>query len=478
VEDVVKDESDEIDLSAWEPQLPTAGFADRVMARVESHAPSRASRARRWGVVAGAGAALALAAAILLRVTAPPAHGEAIAKERIEVPLGGRALAVLESGASVRWDGDDVVQANGDVFYRVEPGARFTVHTPAGDVEVKGTCFGVKVRSKDGTVQERNMQKRDVKSGVVGGAITALAFVAVYEGKVTVSHASEHASLVAGESAQLGPKGVQTTGAVAEGEQAFVGSAAAQANDEPLMNANQRLVHEVGEYRSRLESISAQKTEIEAKLKRSEETLAASQDGSSATVARHNFDLSTDDWKTLAKDGTVKFRMPCVGKKNDPWSPKADNLQALGLSPQDGAVIKTAYAHSNQRLWGTIKPLCATAVGTAEIAERLGADTCLHVIFDAESERPRTSEGGAAESAMRQVAEMRAGLRPLPGPNDAATPLTKAFLATTGESKAFEEELAQSFGPEEAHRIVFSDELCMDGNVFQGTPKKKPEAAQ
>ena len=92
------------------------------------------------------------------------------------------------------------------------------------------------------------MNKRDVKSGVVGAALTALAFVAVYEGKVAVSHAGERVDLGAGESAQAGAGGVSTSGALGEGEKAFDAKVAASAS-EPLTQANENLVSQVGEYR-------------------------------------------------------------------------------------------------------------------------------------------------------------------------------------------------------------------------------------
>lgn len=38
----------------------------------------------------------------------------------------------------------------------------------------------------------------------------------------------------------------------------------------------------------------------------------------------------------------------------------------------------------------------------------------------------------------------------------------------TGEAKMFESDLAQSFGPEEAHRIAYSDELCVGSSHFGG----------
>jgi hypothetical protein len=467
---------DMFDLEAWDTQVPPGGFADRVLSRVQAEeraaAPRRSSRVRRWGVITVTTSALALAAAMLVGVNAAPTKGETIARDRIEVAIGSRALAVLESGATVRWDGDDVTQSRGDVFYRVQPGARFTVHTPAGEVEVKGTCFTVKVRAKESTEEESIMQKRDVKSGLVGGALAALAFVAVYEGKVAVSHASEHEDLGPGESAQIGPNGVRKNGVSSEGEAAFNASIAAQ-GDEPLTNANQRLVRQVGEYRSRLDAITAQRAELEAKLKRSEANLAASQDGSAAT--KHDYDLSQDDWKELAKEGSIKFQNPCLAGKGEAWSPSPEKLNALGLAPQDGVAIRNAYTHANERVWvSTIRPLCVKEVGSTELADKLGPDNCIFVMMDGENERgSKTGTDKASTMAMREVAEIRAGIRPMPGPNDAVSPLVKVFLATTGAGKGFEDELAQSFGPEEAHRIVYADELCMGRHTYNSSPKKK-----
>jgi hypothetical protein len=447
------------DLSAWPEEAPPAGFADRVLARVTAEREAeRKPRARTWAF-AGAGAAtLALAAALLLQVGGPPARGEAIAKERVEVALGKRALAVLEPGASVRWNGDDVEQTRGDVFYRVEPGARFTVHTPAGDVEVKGTCFAVKVRP--------DMVKRDVKAGGVGAALTALAFVAVYEGKVAVSHASERVDLRAGESAQAGEGGVKRTGALAAGEKAFEASAAqAEESADSTAVANRDLVKQIGEYRSRLEAILSQKSDLETKLKKSEERLAAAHDGG-PSVVKPDFDLSPDDWKELAKDGTIKYQMPCLRK--EPWTPSTDKLNALGLAPQDAVTLHNAYADSNKRVWASVKPLCAAAVGSPELAEKIGPDTCIFLILDIEREK----NSGAVDAARKQVGEIRAGLRPMPGPNDRLNPVAQMFLAITGETKSFENELAQSFGPEEAHRLVYSGEMCMHQSTFGGSPSK------
>ena len=467
-------EDPKMDLEAWEPQLPPSDFAERVLGQVRAEAPPVApqpvrrahARAGRWGIAAGITGALALAAALAFRFSSlADAHGEAIAKDRLEVSIGTRARAVLEPGAQLKWDGDDVVQAHGDVFYRVEPGARFRVHTPAGDVEVKGTCFAVKIRGEG-----EAMEKRDVKSGVIGAALSALAFVAVYEGKVAVSHAGSRVDLGAGESAQAGSDGVHASGKLGDGEKAFDAKAASVASgDVPLATANDNLVAQVSEYRARLEAIAAQKSDLEQKLKKSEEKLASVDGGPGR--ARAEYDLTQEDWAELAKNGQVKYRIPCL--RTDGWDFPAAKLNALGLAPQDAAVLKDAYQASYNRVWKEIRPLCAAALGASpEIIDKIGPDQCPHLIYDAALRADRES----ASEAHTQAAEIRAGLRPEPGPNDKVNPVTKMFLVLTGANKAFEADLAKSYGPEEARRLSQSEDMC-NGNSRWGGGKKRDAGA-
>ena len=479
-------DDDRIDLEAWEPQLPPSDFAERVLAQVRAegkdadadasakananaNANAKTARARRWRNASGIAGVLAIAAAIAMRVSSmPDAHGEAIAKDRVEVQMGTRARAVLEPGAQVKWDGDDVVQDRGDIFYRVEPGARFRVHTPAGDVEVKGTCFAVKVRSEgvreqqSGKTEDTDMNKRDVKSGVIGAALTAFAFVAVYEGKVAVSHASEHVDLAAGEGAQIGAGGVTKSGALGAGEKSFDAKAAAAASDVPLAQANENLVAQVSEYRARLEAIAAQKVELEQTLKNTEQKLAAKADGSAGRPPKAEFDLGADDWKELSKDGTIKFMVPC--SRESAWLPKPETLQKLALAPQDGPTLQSAYKQSNARLWAVIRPLCAQEVGSEKVADRIGLDTCQHLVLDS----MRAKDPEAANEAMRQVGEVRAGLRAQVDPSLQSSPVVKMFFALTAEGKLFENDLTQSLGPEEAHRITYAEGMCMHTSVFGG----------
>jgi hypothetical protein len=450
---------------------PRADVRRRALAAalgaLEESAPGPVRLRRRLGVryVALGTGALAVAAAIAVvvgRGSAGAGHGDITAEARTEVSIGGRARVALEPSTHIAWSSpDDVIQSSGSAFYRVEPGATFRVHTPAGDVTVLGTCFRIKVRSTG----EVSMNGRDVKAGVVGAVTAAFAFVAVYEGKVSASHAGQTVELTNGEAADLrlgsGPrKDADGSGA----ERAFDSRAALPAADEALNTANQDLVRQVGEYRTRLEGIAAQKADLEDKLKKSEQALAASE--GHATPSKQDFDPSPDEWRDLAKSGSVKYTTPCFGSRAKPWSPSNADLDKAGLAPSDRPAIESAYAHANEQIWATVMPLCAAAVGGVEAANKLGLDACRQVIIDTEA----TRDPQAAFQARRLVGEIRAGTKPLPGPNDPLNPITKLYLALTGSTKSLEAELAQSFGPAEAHRLVSADGMCVGTHSHSEPP--------
>lgn len=491
----MSDEDEKLDLGAWRHEEPPSDFAERVLAKVREEAPGAntpagasapvesmriVSKPRpnlRGGIAVGVVAALALAAAVAVKVGAGvPAQGEATASDRREVAIGDRAIAVLEPGAQVKWNGDDVEQPKGDVFYRVQPGARFKVHTGAGDVEVKGTCFTVKVRRAsdelnrgDSKEAESDMQKRDLKSAAVGAAATALAFVAVYEGKVAVSHANQRADLIAGESAQLGSGGVTRSANMGEGQKAFEAKAAEALEGDALTKANQNLVAQVAEYRARLETIAAQRSTLEDKLKHAEEKLASASDGGNARGGRSEWDLDKDDWAELAKEGKIKYRVPCQNQEG--WTLSPEKLQKLALAPTDAAPLREAYAANHKRLWTEIKPMCVAALNSSnEIVEKIGLSTCPHLIHDI----AMSTDSAAAREAMTQAAEIRAGLRAEP-PVDKQHPVMRMFLVLTNANKGFEADLAKTFGPEEAHRLAYADGMCTGTSTWGGGNKRTPE---
>ena len=185
---------------------------------------------------------------------------------RVEARLGRRARVVAEPGAHLAFRGDDVTQDRGDVFYRVEPGERFVVHTPVGDVDVLGTCFRVQLDAPG----DDEMAKRDVAkvggAAVLAGVLATAATVTVYEGRVGVSRASAREELAAGERAALDAEGVRKLDPESAGRGGATGSLAPR-TDETVEQANARLVAAARDTRRELEAVSSQRTALEARLK-------------------------------------------------------------------------------------------------------------------------------------------------------------------------------------------------------------------
>src|SRR5262249_13060461 len=78
-------------------------------------------------------------------------------------------------------------------------------------------------------------------------------------------------------------------------------------------------------------------------------------------------------------------------------------------------------------------------------------------------------DGGlpALQSACRDVAEVRAGLRSAPAAAS-MTPLVRVLLTLTGETDAIVRDLAVQYGSEQARRIVYRPSGCGFGGGFGG----------
>lgn len=484
------DDDRQLDLGAWPAQAPPEEFADRVMARLDrkgaSSPPQASPKSTRAApaplrsrivVIAGAIAAAAIAT-LVWRVASDHGldSGHAIARDRETVQIGDRVTAVLEAGSDVSWDGSSIAQEAGDVFFRVEraqTGAPVEIRTPSGTIQVRGTCFRVRVwpaaENADGQAHQPEvieMEKKEWRAALLGATVTGATLVGVYEGKVLASSGSGELELGAGESAALTKTGAFGLSADEEREAAErLGET--PASSDPAMRANANLVDEVRGYKRRLDGLEREKAFLERDLHMAQQKLASATDGAAPKLGSE-FDLSQEDWAELAKTGTIKFRMPCYRSK--PYTPTPDALNALGLAPQDGPVVADAYARSNERIWNAIRPICAKTAGSEALADKLGLNTCTHMIVNVAHSEDRE----AASEAMRQVGEIRAGQRPPPRPGEPMHPVAQTFWELTGENARFEADLAAQLGPDDAHRVAFSDELCQAASTFGGPgPRKK-----
>jgi hypothetical protein len=164
---------------------------------------------------------------------------------------------------------------------------------------------------------------------------------------------------------------------------------------------------------------------------------------------RREFDFTPDDWREMAAQGVMKYRLPCEGKP-----PGDDVLDELGLAPDDRAVMRQAFENSATRVRSALLPLCAAALGDrTEVAQEMSTASCRELITSTASDRSESRP-----ESMRRVATFMAGDGPRPDENGTIT--ERMFLVLAEESKHFEDELAEAFGPEDAHRLVFSDRLC------------------
>jgi hypothetical protein len=437
---------------AWPSQEPPAGFAQRVVAEALRRGARTSGRARAFRIGAALAVASAAAAALFLGRHLVPPEGDARATDaRREVAMGGRAVLVLEQGAHVAWHGDQVAQDAGDVFYRVERGERFVVRTPAGDVIVTGTCFRVSVTG------EVDPPEPPVAGA---GAASAVAVVGVYEGKVTATRGDASVDLAAGEGARLDRGGIEKS-------PLMLASGDAPAREDPLLAANQSLALAMKGYKDRISAIEVEKSRLELGLASAREKLATAGTDVSGARSRGEFELSREDWAGLAKDGIVKYQIPCTRT----WTPSPEWLNGLGLSPDDASALKAAYRRSNQRVWSLVKPACAQAIGGVDLAERLGLNTCVHMMVVLATEK----DAVALDEAMRRIGEVRAGQRPMPRPSEMANSVEGVLLAMTGEMIDFEADLAQSLGPDAAHRVAFADGMCMAQSTWGNHGLRSPD---
>jgi hypothetical protein len=263
-----------------------------------------------------------------------------------------------------------------------------------------------------------------------------------------------------------GPAAARVGPAAGDGDEGAAGGPAPSARAAADAGAAPGEAAAVERLRQRIAAVEKNRAALQRELERAQERLARLADGGRR---KSEFDLTPEDWAQLARDGTVKYRLPCEREQN--FVPGAEDLPELGLTPEEVPLLADAYRRSLQRSWGEVKALCTQALGSAEVAEKLGRNTCTHLILDL----ARRGDSEAVDEGMRQVAEIRAGQRPPPPPEE-QSPVVQLFLSLTGELKRFEDDLARDLGPEAAHQIAFSSHLCANQSTFGGPGPRRPAA--
>lgn len=229
------------------------------------------------------------------------------------------------------------------------------------------------------------------------------------------------------------------------------------ASKDDLEAANARLVESLHECDKKL--AEATHTPLPA---RSAEADPAPGDAGGPRRRRGGGEPTAEDWDRMAKSGVIRVRIPCVRDK--PWSPGEGTLERLGLTAADGRTLKEAYERSNKRVTDQVKPLCAKALGSQEVADKLGTTACI----DAITSSARRASPEAAQQSLVRAAEAQTGKQGGKPATDASA-LEQLTLALAREGSAFEADLARSLGPDEAKRLAWAPELCADRRVLRAS---------
>lgn len=293
------------------------------------------------------------------------------------------------------------------------------------------------------------MDVRDLKSAAIGSAVTLVAVLIVYRGKAGLNHASENVSSKVGERGRADTSAAHhTTNGVEDSD--------------PAMTANAHLVDHVRSYEEQLAAIGAQKVAVEKQLAQAEKALAG--DGQVARV-NSEYDLSKDDWKKLAAEGTVKVQTPCDNSDTYDVAPSA--LAAEGLPASDAQPIHDALHDSSWRLWSIVRVLCAQGLhGSLPLADELGPEACRGLI-----EHMGHQNGGDLAEQVRIVAEINAGLIPLPQDPSKLGVYTQLLLAQSAESQLIVQQLTNSIGPDDARAFVFGGAGCWERSTKSVGPR-------
>jgi hypothetical protein len=149
-----------------------------------------------------------------------------------------------------------------------------------------------------------------------------------------------------------------------------------------LTEANARLVAQVAECDRRLVELGqppVPTSQIDAEAPSSDEPRGRRDRDGGRRGPRG--EPTKEDWERMAESATLRVRMPCV--RDTPWKPNEATLDRLGLSPDDGETIRAAYAESNKRMLAEVRPLCGKVLGSPDVLDKVGADTCIDAILNA-----------------------------------------------------------------------------------------------
>ena len=428
---------------------PPAGFAERVVAA--QHLTDRKEPVRRWPVFAAAAAGIAATVLVFVTVGRHPTvggSGRIDVGERAEVQLGGRGIAVAEEGSAFDWrvrkDGAaQINQSQGNVFYRVERGEPFVVSTPAGEVEVKGTCFRVEVQP---------MSLKHAIVGATAGAALATVVVTVYEGRVAVRNAHGATEIGAGNRVGLTQDNAPSAALAVAGDPQ---KAAVLAGAPPDTATRDDLLTRDAVHRQQIAALENQVKEL------SRVHVAAPPQGKEGNHPPREkmHDFTPDELKQMAANCEVRWDSPSFGGDSADFS--ADDAAKIGLTPQDVATYNRLVKQEGADMLAQGRAIYREVTG--ESGDNLEFNSLW-------SELQGKLVRGDWQTARTRLSQEKAGLiQPQDPSQQSAAYRFLKLMTTAGEVLA--QQLEKELGPDKARAL--RDQAYGGHHIMSGCPNQK-----
>ena len=339
--------------------------------------------------------------------------------ERTTAELGHRATVVAEPAAALSWHvsasgAADIDQTAGDVFYRVEHGGPFVIHTPAGDVRVTGTCLRVEVLMKP--------RNQVIISGAIGAALATAVVVTVYEGHVIADSRGTHTDLVAGSRTTMGDTPPEAPIAIATATREQLASLA-MSRDEQIVKLESRVA------------------ELEGKTGKRHGAAFVRAQGEGIPYVPND---DTEDGRP-SHDKLVEWAKQCHIQFDQPTAVPED-LAERGFQAGELDGYNATLAEVQKQWQGFLRALYIEATGDTSGADTLSDDSMRNEIV-------AKSPPGEDSQIRQKLARERAGLAQPPADLSKTSPLERMLRMQSSLGDLAEQALAKRIGAPRAHEI-------------------------
>jgi len=125
----------------------------------------------------------------------------------------------------------------------------------------------------------------------------------------------------------------------------------------------------------KLRDVQGEKRDLEAKIRKLENELSQRPERESD----YEFDFSPSDWRELAANHQIKYRIPCPMPAGLPWKMAQSEQDELGLSSEDAEIVThcchpAGAARGGRGSGGNATAACTRRAGPSAVRRTAGRD--------------------------------------------------------------------------------------------------------